>query len=86
MIKKKASLVQREVGRRMASRRDCNEKPIKETIPQSFARSSQMTAPFTQGGLYADDGSFYAFTCYARNIGLCPHMKNPRFYRGFLFV
>jgi len=56
VIKKKASLVQREVGRRMASRRDCNEKPIKETIPQSFARSSQMTAPFTQGGLYADDG------------------------------
>jgi len=52
--------------------------PIKETIPQSFARSSQMTAPFTQGGLYADDGSFYAFTGFARNVGLCPHMKNPR--------
>jgi len=30
-------------------------------------------------------GCYYAFTYYARNIGLCPHMKNPRFYRGVPF-
>ena len=25
-------------------------------------------------------------TRHARNIGLCPHMKNPRFYRGVPFL
>ena len=59
---------------------------LPKTIPQSFARSSQMPAPFTQGGLYAAGGLYYAFTCYARSRGLCPHMKNPRFYRGVPFL
>ena len=59
---------------------------LPKTIPQSFARSSQMPAPFTQGGLYAAGGSYYAFTCYARNRGLCLHRKDPRFYRGVLFI
>ena len=25
---------------------------------------------------------YYTFTRYARNRGLCPHRKNPRFYGG----
>ena len=52
---------------------------LHSTICTEKERVGLIISPFT-------GRSYYVFTCNVRNRGLCPHMKNPRFYRGVPFV
>ena len=90
---RKASLVQREVSAEQADggigpmrfrHEQCwrlwNDKTIPQSKIKDFCQPPLHKGAFTQ---LAD--RTYALTRYARNRGLCPHMKNPRFYRGVPF-
>ena len=87
---KEASLVQREVSAQRAdggiagivnNREQCSSLCLPDTIPQSKIRDF-CQAPLHKGAFTQLADRTHVLTRYARNRGLCPHMKNPRFYRG----
>ena len=56
-----------------------------KTIPQSKIKDF-CQPPLHKGAFTQLTDRTYALTRCARNRGLCPHMKNPRFYRGVPFL